>query len=238
MDFRITAIHEMDERASSAARLAGVMGIAHAILVSLSLYLIQTRSPGLDASVEEITAFQTNEEDRRAILLVTFYLMPFAAITFIWFVNAFRSWVQRKTGIHRSTAFNVQLYASVGYVILTLAAAAAIAVTPAMAEFYDGQYDDVTSRLFPQLGQLLFIVMAMKMVSMTAMTTSSIGRVTGILPSWLNWLSLGAGIVLILVPTVSNWLFLVFALWLVIFSLVLLMKSQDPDLESGVATKN
>ncbi len=81
--------------------------------------------------------------------------------------------------------------------------------------------------MFPLLGQVLFIVMAMKLVSMTAMTTSSIGRGTGILPNWFNWLSLAAGIVLILVPTISNWLFLVFVAWLVVLAVLLFKDSLD-----------
>ncbi len=85
------SIYEMDKSASKAARLAATFAIAHAILAGLSLYLIQSRTPGVDASSEEILAYFQDEQDRRMVLLTAFYLIPFAAISFIWFINAFRS---------------------------------------------------------------------------------------------------------------------------------------------------
>src|ERR1700754_2523385 len=73
-----------------AARLTALAGGAHAVLFLLSFWLV-THTPGANASDAELVAFYSGAANRRPIL-VGLYLMPFAGIAFLWFLDALRVW--------------------------------------------------------------------------------------------------------------------------------------------------
>ena len=79
--------------------------------------------PGADASTSEITEFYGSAE-RRRVLLVGLYLMPFAGIAFIWFVVALRMWVEATARRRNILLSDMQLATGILYVALSFAGAA------------------------------------------------------------------------------------------------------------------
>ena len=75
-----------------AATLTALAGITHAVLFLLAFALLAT-VPGQHATDAEILAYY-DSPDRRRILVVGLYLMPFAAIAFLWFIVTLRLWVR------------------------------------------------------------------------------------------------------------------------------------------------
>src|SRR4051794_31692187 len=69
-----------------AAMLTALVGLAHAILIVITVVLLKQRAPGVTATDAEISAFYSDPEKRRIVLFAGLYLIPFAGIAFIWFI--------------------------------------------------------------------------------------------------------------------------------------------------------
>lgn len=212
------AAHTTDEGGPSprrAAQLTALAGAIHAVLFLLSFWFV-SGAPSANASNEELVAFFTSAEDQRQ-LLVGLYLMPFAGIAFLWFLDAVRVW-SRGAGRRKNLLLsNMQLFAGILYVGLFFITAAAYAVTAASAEFANGSIDPLLARLFPEFGRTLFFFFALRMAAVFAFTTSNMLMAAGILPKWLGQIGLVVGVVLLLTPTFSDWLSLVFPVWVLAF---------------------
>ena len=82
-----------DERGRSLRRAATItagMGVLHAVLFLLAFFLL-AGAPGPEATDEEIIAYYSSSAGRLPSL-VGLYIMPFAAIAFMWFIVALRMW--------------------------------------------------------------------------------------------------------------------------------------------------
>ena len=113
--------------------------------------------------------------------------MPFAGIAFIWFVVALRMWVEGTARHVNILLSNIQLVSGILYVALFFAAAASTSVLAASVEFSDGDIDPVVAHQFPQFGNTLVLVFALRMAAMFVMTTSTIGRTSRVVPGWFAW---------------------------------------------------
>lgn len=226
------------ERARSlrkAAMLTAAVGALHAVLFLASYWLLASR-PGPSASTAEITDFYTSAASRR-VMLVGLYLMPFAGIAFIWFVVALRMWVEgtaRRVSILLS---NIQLVAGILYVALFFAAAASTSVLAASVEFSDGDIDPVVAHQFPQFGNTLVLVFALRMAAMFVFTTSTIGRTSHVVPGWFAWSGYVVAVFLLLSASLEAWLALVFPVWLLVLSVLLLQRARAIPRELMVATR-
>jgi hypothetical protein len=204
-----------------AARLTALAGVVHAVLFLLSFWLV-TRTPGANASDAELVAFYSGAADRRPIL-VGLYLMPFAGIAFLWFSDALRVWNHAYGRRENLLLSNMQLFAGILYVGLFFVTAAAVTVTAASVEISSGPVDPMLARLFPEYGRTLFYFFALRMAAMFCFATSSIQLAAGILPKWLGQIGYAVGVVLLLTPTFSDWLALVFPAWVLVLSVSILL---------------
>lgn len=202
---------------------AGV-GIAHAVLFLVSFVLL-SGVPGAEASTQEIKDFYGSAQSRR-LVLVGLYLMPFAGIAFIWFIVALRMWIDgtaRRVNILMS---NIQLVTGIVYVTLFFAAAASLSVLATSVEFADGDIDPVTARQFPVFGNALLTIFALRMVAMFVFTTSTIGRTSGVLPSWFARGGYVVGMFLLLTASLQPWFVFVFPVWMLVLSTILLSRAR------------
>ena len=90
------------------------------------------------------------------MVLLGIYLMPFAAIAFLWFAVALRVWVaQTSTRPQDALLSNVQLVSAILFVALFLSSAAASTVLAVTVELADAPIEPTTARQFPQFGTAL-----------------------------------------------------------------------------------
>jgi hypothetical protein len=218
-----------------AAMLTAVVGALHAALFLTSFWLLSDL-PGPNASSEQIAEFYASDESRR-VLLVGLYLMPFAGIAFIWFVVALRMWVEGTSRRVNILLSNVQLVTGILYVALFFAAAASSSVLAASVEFSNGEIDPVVARQFPQFGSTLMLVFALRMAAMFVFTTSTIGRTSRVVPAWFAWSGYAVGAFLLLSASLQQWLALVFPIWLLIFSGILLRRARQIPSDRLIATR-
>jgi hypothetical protein len=192
-----------------AARLTGLVGIAFSVLFVLSLIAL-SQAPRFDATDEQVLAYyQTNRPD--FVQIGGLYLLPLAAIAFLWFVAALHSWVElsgRPTDRLMST---VQMLGGVSFVTLALAAAACATVASFSAEQYVITPD--LARQFPLFGRTLLVVFGMRMAALFVMSTAKLGSGSGLFPKWFLGLSIVVALILFASASVNVWLTLIFPFW-------------------------
>ncbi len=214
----------------NAALLTAGVGALHGVLFLVSFWLLSNR-PGPSASAAEVTAFYSSSGQRR-VMIVGLYLMPFAGIAFIWFIVALRMWVAGTARRVNILLSNVQLVAGILYIALLFAGAASTSVLAASVEFSHGEIDPFAAHQFPQFGSTLILVFALRMAAMFVITTSTIGRTSHVLPPWFAWSGYVVGLFLLLSASFQPWLGLVFPIWLIVLSAILLRRALriPPDL--------
>lgn len=167
-----------------AAMLTASLGLVHALLFISSALLLKARTPGINATDEELIAFYNDPDKRRIVVAAGLYLLPFAGIAFIWFFVALRSWISASAPRVNVMLSNVQLVSGIIYTTLVLAAGGSMSVMAASVELSNEHIDPLLARQFPQFGASLLLVFAMRMAAMFVLTTTNLGRITGILPRW------------------------------------------------------
>jgi hypothetical protein len=209
-----------------AAIRTALVGIAHSVLFILTVWMLKSRAPDLNASDAEIVSFYSNSNDRRLVLFAGLYLIPFAGIAFIWFIVALRMW-ETGSAIRENVLFsNVQLVCGVIYTALLFVGGASMSVVAASVELSGVPIDPLQARQFPQYGTSIILVFAMRMAAMFVLTTSNLGRSTGILPRWFIYVGFVVAVGLLLVASLSAWLVIVFPAWILVFSTILLNRAR------------
>ena len=217
-----TAGADAHDRSGPLRFLVG-LGCAHALLFLLAYGLV-TSAPGIHASDDELLTFYRSGNQRR-LVLAGLYVMPFAGIAFLWFSVALRTWIRTDGLPWGDLVAGAQHASGLLYVGLFFAAAAASAVTAVSVEYSRGPLDPVVARQFHQYSATLLLGFAMRMAAMYVFTTSRLGRANGVLPSWFALLGLAVGLGLLLSPSFSRLLVLVFPLWLLVLCALLLARA-------------
>lgn len=228
VDLAVASVSDNDRSGRSlrrAAQLTAALGIAHAALYILSYFLLQL-TPGATASDAEIIRFYNSGEARR-LILVGLYVMPFAGIAFLWYIVALRMWIGFSTRQISDLLSNVQLVSGIIFIGLLFTAGAASAATAASMEFVRGPVDPMMARQLPQLSSTILLVFAMRMAAMFVFTTSNIGRSAGILPRWFVMVGFVVGLFLLLSASFSKVLALVFPVWVLVLSMILLLRARS-----------
>src|SRR5215204_2785084 len=203
-----------------AALLTASIGLVHSLLFIAGSLVLKTQTPGIGASDEVLMAFFEDPDQRRTVVIAGLYLIPFAGIAFIWFFVALRMWISASAPRLSAMLSNVQLVSGIIYTTLVLAAGGSMSVMAASVELSDGAIDPLIARQFPQYGVSLLLVFAMRMAAMFVLTTTNLGRMTGILPRWFIVIGFVVAVMLLLTASLNSWLVLVFPAWILVFCCV------------------
>jgi hypothetical protein len=209
----------------AAMRTAGI-GVVHALLLIAGALLLKTQTPGIAASDEELIAFYQDPDERRMVVFAGLYLIPFAGIAFIWFFVALRMWISASAPRVNLLLSNVQLVSGIIYTALVLAAGGAMSVMAVTVELSDEPIDPLLARQFPQYGASLLLVFAMRMAAMFVLTTTNLGRISGILPRWFVIVGFVVAIFLLLTASLNSMLVLAFPTWVLIACVILFDRAR------------
>jgi hypothetical protein len=209
-----------------AAMLTAGIGLVHALLLMAGAFVLKTQTPGVAASDEELIAFYQDPEQRRIAVAAGLYLIPFAGIAFVWFFVALRMWISQSAPRANVMLSNVQLVSGIIYTTLILAAGGAMSVPAVTMELSKAAVDPVLARQLPQYGASLMLVFAMRMAAMFVLTTTNLGRLSGILPKWFIWIGFVVAAGLLLTASFSSWLVFVFPAWVLAFCVVLINRAR------------
>lgn len=204
---------------------AGI-GLVHALLLMAGAFVLKTQTPGINASDEDLVAFYQDPDQRRVVVVAGLYLIPFAAIAFVWFFVALRMWISASAPRLNVMLSNVQLVSGIIYTTLILAAGGAMSVTAASVELSDQPVEPLIARQFPQYGASLLLVFAMRLAAMFVLTTTNLGRLSGILPRWFIVVGFVVAVGLLLTASFNSWLIFVFPAWILAFCVVLIDRAR------------
>ena len=207
------------------ARLTGIIGIAFSVLFLASV-LVFAQMPHKGASDAEVIDYY-EAGSHQLIRLGGLYILPLAAIAFLWFIASLNSWVEFSGRPIDRLMSTVQLLGGVSFVTLALAASAAATV----ASFSNDQYviTPDLARQFPLFGRTLLVVFGMRMAALFVMSTAKLGHGSGLLPRWFTAVSVAVALVLFASSSLNVLLTLIFPLWVsLLCGLIWVRRSLHP----------
>jgi hypothetical protein len=212
----VTAALKDMRQTVAAPRAAAVAGVIFAVLLIVSLGLVRLAVP---ADPSEPGSWLI-DPDRRSALRVALNLVPFAGIAFLWFLGVIRSRLGTKEDQFLAT---VLLGSGVLFVACLFGAAAlAGGLADAVADGHIQLPQSETYYFGRHTTNVLLNVFAIKMAAVFMFSTCTIGLRTAIFPRWVAFVGYSCGLVLLVVITNWKWIALLFPIWVLLVSVVIL----------------
>lgn len=200
-------------------RAAAIAGILFALLLGTSIVVTRL---SIDADPADAAKWLVEGGNRTAVSLAA-NLIPFAGIAFLWFLAVIRDQMGEREDRFFATVF---LGSGLLFVAMLFASAA---VTIGMLETFEAMpAKGVASQLWGLGGQttMAFLnVFALRMAAVFMMTVSTIALRTSLLKRWLAFLGFPISLVLLIASGSLAYVNLLFPLWILLVSLVLLLRS-------------
>jgi hypothetical protein len=197
------------------AKAAAIAGLVFAVIMTVALILFRGAFP-LDAYLDTQANPSADDIARGRIALA---LIPYGGIAFLWFTAALNFHI----GHPDFKLFTVVFIGSglLFVAMIFIAGALASGELTALAEgiaLVDGV------RVIPAVAvNELLIGYGARMAAVFTISLSTMGRLRGVLPTWLSALGMVTGIFLLLVPFGVAHVDFVFPVWVAIVSLYLLI---------------
>jgi hypothetical protein len=198
-----------------------VAGVLFAILFGATLILIRVKMPeGLGDSTEWL------DSERGGILTAT-RLMPFAGISFLWFIGVVRDGFGRYEDRFFATVFLGSGLLFLAMMFVSTAVAAALVATNA------GVTDPAAHVEVIAFGKMIVVsaakTYAIRMAAVFMISLATIWLKTGLMPRWLVALSYLVALGLLIAGDVSMWLALAFPVWVLVVSSLILLRAGYID---------
>ena len=200
----------------TAPRAAAIAGVVFSVLMILGLVLIRLSVPA-DPSLPG--TWVTDPERRNAVRLAL-NLFPFAGIAFLWFMGVLRNRLGAREDQFLATVF---LGSGLLFVVgLFSAAALAAGLLEALADGRVVLPDSEAYYFGRRTVYMLLNIFAFKMAAVFMFSTGTIGLRTTFLPRWVALVGYACALVLLLAITSWAWIGLLFPLWVLLVSTVVL----------------
>ena len=203
-----------------AALLTGGAGIAYGLL-SIAAWLLLRLDRHALLQADDPYAYMAETGSGWASLAAT-YLLPIAAILFLWFVVALRGWIRTTQQRRNMLISDLQLVSAVVFVCLFLVGAAAAATSVVIAESEPGSLSGESLGAVASFGFTLMQTMGVRMAAVFVIASASLGVTTGVMPRWFSLLSYVFGLILMLTPMAHDAFILAFPVWVIALSVILL----------------
>ena len=196
-------------------------GVLFALLFGATLILIRVKMPeGLGDSTEWL------DSERGGILTAT-RLMPFAGITFLWFIGVVRDGFGRYEDRFFAPVFLGSGLLFLAMMFVSTAVAAALVATNA------GVTDPAAHVEVIAFGKMIVVsaakTYAIRMAAVFMISLATIWLKTGLMPRWLVALSYLVALGLLIAGDVSMWLALAFPVWVLVVSSLILLRAGYID---------
>jgi hypothetical protein len=217
------------ERPAEAPRAGAIAGILFAVLFTASVALIQTT---VDEAATGSGSWLLHGTGRYSFALV---LMPFAGISFLWFIGVARNHLGRAEDQFFSTVF---LGSGLLFLAMTFCAAGiAGAIVTSHARDASAFAGSLTYFYGRDVVQQIFTIYALRMAAVFVMSLATIWLRSGVMPRWLTYLSYAVGLVLLFLVTRAWWAINIFPAWVLIVSLyVLIAGPRQPQSDTADGT--
>jgi hypothetical protein len=196
-------------------RAAAIAGIVFSVLLMASMLLIRTSIPADPLA----TVTDAMKHSNRISLALN--LMPFAGISFLWFVGVLRD----RLG-EREDRFFATVFFGSGLLFLAMIFLAASVAGGIIKLVLMGSGELAGSGTFALARIQIYQAMntyAIKMAGVFMISTSTISLKTGIVPRWMAYLGYALALVLLLSVGAIRSILLVFPLWVLLISVHVLI---------------
>jgi hypothetical protein len=205
------------------ARLSGMTGVLFAALFVLALIFIYT-TPRLSASNAEITAFYSGSST--VLVTVGLYLVPFAGIAFLWHAYTTRLLIRSLTPSPSAIPYGLQLASGILFVVLLFAGTASAGSVALLKDLTNAPLPSTDFvRGILAVGYGMVFVYAIRGAGMYALTTTTLLRGAGIMPTWLAIVSYLLALFLLISTTLHPVVVLLFPIWVVVAGLVVFIRA-------------
>lgn len=195
-------------------RAAAVAGIIFSVLLITSMLLVRTSIPKDPLAASHMVS----HSERLAVALD---LLPFAGISFLWFVGVLRD----RLGDLEDRFFSTVFFGS-ALLFLGMTFTAASIIGGIIRLMNSGSKDLLAPGMYT-LGRIqAFQAMhtyAIKMAGVFMISTSTISLQTGIIPRWMAFLGFALALTLLLSVGTFQLMLLVFPLWVLTISIYILI---------------
>ncbi len=208
-----------------APRAAGVAGLLFAAFFIASLLMLQG-APGGGSTAAEIAEWYLRSSSRH-LAIVGLYLVPFAGISFLWFIAVIRSHIGEREDQFFATVF---IGSGLLFVAMLFAAAAAAGAPLLSVRFQGAPVPGPDAIGFARaLGYTFLYVYAIRVAAVFVISVSTLGLRTASLPRWLVLTGYAIAAVMLLSVSFFRFVVLLFPLWVAAVSVVILLTSRVPD---------
>ena len=210
---------------------AALAGLAAAVLLSLSVYLL-SRQPGVGSSPDDLGWYA--DPANRSTVFLGLDLAPLGFVALLWFMAVIR----RRLGDREDNFFaTVFLGSGIAFGLLTITAAVCVAAPTFVVQYGSvASLEPSTVALAHGLWVGFWSVSASRLVGVFIAATSTIGLRFGALPPWLGRIGLVLGVILSLTGAFAGPLDFLFPAWLTLVSLTLLLDGRRRRQAAGVPT--
>lgn len=198
-------------------RAAALAGVVFALLFGAVLILIRTNMPeGVQGSAQWLTS-------RRSAIATATVLMPFAGISFLWFIGAVRDGLGRYEDRFFATVFlgSGLLFLAMMFVSTSVAAGLVAANTAVTEPAAHAEVIDFGKMVVLSSSETYGV----RMAAVFMMSLATIWLRTGLMPRWLVGLSYLTAVALLLASDVSMWVTMAFPVWVLVVSGLLLARA-------------
>ncbi len=220
------------KRQLSTPRAAAIAGILFAVLYSTAWVLVRLSIPA-----DPLEASDWLDQQAKNLSLAM-SLIPFAGLSFLWFMGVVRD----RMGHHEDQFFST-LFSGSGYLYLGLTFASAAAIGGALV-LYTSDPDLLTSggaySLALAISNRLNSVYAMRMAGAFMTALGTIWVRTGVMPRWLALVTYLLAAVLLISIGFTPWVILIFPAWVFAISAAVLIlnyrRAHDQEGTDGLTT--
>ena len=166
------------------------------------------------------------DQERGAITVAT-VLMPFAGISFLWFIGVVRDRLGRYEDRFFATVFlgSGMLFLAMMFV--------ATAVAAGLVASNSGVIDSAAHEEVIDFGKMVVLAAsktyALRMAAVFMISLATIWLKTGVMPRWLVVLSYLVALALLIITDISMWVTLAFPVWVLVVSGWILAHSRQID---------
>jgi hypothetical protein len=198
-------------------RAAAVAGILFAFLFGATIILVRVKMPeGVGDSAEWL------DSQGNSILAAT-KLMPFAGVTFLWFIGVVRDNLGRY-----EDRFFASVFIGSGLLFLAMMFVST-AVAAGLLASSSGVTDPAAHAELASFGTAMVAstckTYAVRMAAVFMMSLAAIWLKTGLMPRWLVGVTYLVAVGLLIAGDVSMWLTLAFPAWVLVVSVLILLRS-------------
>jgi hypothetical protein len=209
-------------RRLSTPRAAAVAGVLFGLLFAAALILIRTALPeGAEAGSQWLVAGSSNIKIAAAI-------MPFAGIAFLWFIGVVRDGFGGFEDKFFSTVFIGSGLLFLAMMFVTMGVGAGLEATS------NAVVDSAAHAEVATFGQMVLLAVsktyALRMAAVFMISLATIWLKTGLMPRWLVIVTYFVALGLILASDLTMWLALAFPVWVLVVSVLLLLRAGVIDL--------